>query len=128
MRILIVDDNQDAVESLSILLRMDGHDVKAVTRGDEALAYMPEIFDLIILDIKMPGVGGWEVASKFRRHGHRAVIACLSGLTQPQDIKMSMQSGCDFHLTKPIDFDKLAEVLSAAEHRANVATEKSPRP
>jgi DNA-binding response OmpR family regulator len=119
MRILIVDDNKDAVASLSHLFELEGHEVASAERADDALGFMAELFDLIIIDAKTPLLRSWDVPAKFRRHGNRAVIACTSGFDQPQNNESSMQSGCDFHLGKPVDFHQLAEVLLVAQRRAN---------
>jgi PAS domain S-box-containing protein len=104
-RILVVDDNVDAAEMLSTLLRLDGHRVWTVHDGkaalDAAQAYRPEV---ILLDIGLPELNGYEVAKLLRaREKHRhAMIIAMTGYGQERDCKRSLESGCDAHLTKPV--------------------------
>ncbi|HXY37531.1 MAG TPA: PAS domain S-box protein [Planctomycetaceae bacterium] len=104
-RILVVDDNVDAAEMLSTLLRLDGHRVWMVHDGkaalDAAQAYRPEI---ILLDIGLPELNGYEVAKSLRtREKHRRlVIIAMTGYGQERDCQRSLDAGCDAHLTKPV--------------------------
>jgi PAS domain S-box-containing protein len=104
-RILVVDDNVDAAEMLSTLLRLDGHRVWMVHDGraalDAAQAYRPEI---ILLDIGLPELNGYEVAKSLRtREKHRRLtIIAMTGYGQERDCQRSLDAGCDAHLTKPV--------------------------
>jgi PAS domain S-box-containing protein len=114
-RVLIVDDNQDAGESLGMLLSMQGCSVKVALDGLEALAdlesFEPEV---VLLDIGMPGMDGYEVARRMRARplGRAAVLVALTGWGQPEDKRRSAEAGFDDHLTKPVDPGVLSTVLS----------------
>jgi PAS domain S-box-containing protein len=105
LRILVVDDNVDAAEMLSTLLRLDGHRVWVVHDGraalDAAQAYRP---DVILLDIGLPELNGYEVAKSLRtREKHRRIIIiAMTGYGQERDCQRSLDAGCDAHLTKPV--------------------------
>jgi PAS domain S-box-containing protein len=114
VRVLLVEDNVDAVETLSELLRMWGHEVEAVLRGKEAIEVCPTFRpDVILLDIGLPEMDGYEVARRLRASGgaEGAVIVALTGYGQPQDRARSREAGFDQHLTKPIDPDTLRAML-----------------
>ncbi|HEV7999329.1 MAG TPA: PAS domain S-box protein [Planctomycetaceae bacterium] len=104
-RILVVDDNVDAAEMLSTLLRLDGHRVWVVHDGkaalDAAQAYRP---DVILLDIGLPELNGYEVAKllRTREKSRRIVIIAMTGYGQERDCQRSLDAGCDAHLTKPV--------------------------
>jgi signal transduction histidine kinase/ActR/RegA family two-component response regulator len=117
-RILIADDNPDALESLALLLECDGHEVWKATNGAEACelaaARRPE---LALLDLGMPVVDGYEAARRMRAEpwGQEMTIVALSGWGQHADVQRSRDSGFDSHLVKPASFDALAQVLSRIE-------------
>jgi CheY-like chemotaxis protein len=113
-RILVVDDNTDAAESLAMLLRVMGYDVRTAHDGVTGLAtavtYQP---DLILLDITMPGMNGHELARRLRAtpQGQRPTIIAVTALSSTEARRMSLQVGCNAHLTKPLDLDMLEEIL-----------------
>lgn len=115
-RILVVDDNVDAATTIASLLKAWGHDVQSVFNGTAALeaarSFRPEI---ILLDIGLPGISGYEVARQLRSEPalSGAVIAALTGYGQESDRNQSLEAGFDYHLTKPPD-PKLLETLLAA--------------
>jgi PAS domain S-box-containing protein len=117
-RVLIADDNRDAAESLAMLLRMDGHEVTAVHDGRDALtafrAVQPEI---ALLDIGMPGVDGYEVAREIRRdaRGRDVLLIAVTGWGQDTDKARAFAAGFDHHFTKPIDPERLNELLHAVD-------------
>jgi PAS domain S-box-containing protein len=120
-RILVVDDNVDAAEMLSTLLRLDGHRVWMVHDGKSALdaakAYRPEI---ILLDIGLPEINGYEVAQTLRtreKHRHLTIIA-MTGYGQERDCQRSLDSGCDAHLTKPVAPQALRAFLRDLDAKA----------
>lgn len=114
-RILIVDDNLDAAETLAEVLELWGHEVRAINDGPAALAeastYQPEV---ILMDIGLPGMDGHEVARLLRqRESVRPVaLIALTGYGQADDRRRAIQAGFDVHLVKPVDLDQLREVLS----------------
>jgi PAS domain S-box-containing protein len=117
-RVLVVDDNVDAAITVASLLKAWGHDVHVVHNGpaaiDAAGHYRPEI---VLLDIGLPGMSGYEVARKLRRDPqHRGVlIAALTGYGQAEDRARSHAAGFDYHLTKPPDTSMLEQLVSSPE-------------
>jgi signal transduction histidine kinase len=113
-RILVVDDNQDAAEATSVLLELSGHEVKTVGDGPEALASAPVYApDVVLLDIGLPGIDGYEVAVQLRRlpETRGACLIALTGYGQPADRARAREAGFDHHLTKPADPDELLRLV-----------------
>ena len=115
-RILVVDDNRDAAESLRMMLELLGADVRTAYNGrdaiDEFAACSPAA---VLLDIGMPDMDGYEVARTIRQRfdGHPAVIVALTGWGQANDRRRSREAGFDHHLVKPADLDALQKLLAA---------------
>jgi CheY-like chemotaxis protein len=104
-RVLVVDDNEDAAESLAALLRLFGHEVDVAFDGEQALTLAPEVRpDLVLLDLGMPRMDGHEVARRMRAApwGGRMKIIALSGFGDNADRERSLEAGCDDHLVKPV--------------------------
>ena len=112
--ILIADDNQDALESLALMLRLEGHEVHCASDGEEALALAglrrPEI---VVLDVGMPKLDGCEVARRIRAEswGRGAVLVALTGWGQEVDRRRSREAGFDMHLVKPVDPATICDML-----------------
>jgi len=114
LRILIVDDNQDAANSLGMVLDMLHIDNRISYSGKDAItlvdAYAP---DAILLDIGMPGMDGYEVARKIRQAGNDDVLlVAVTGWSQVEDRQKSCAAGFDHHLSKPVDLDGLQALLA----------------
>ena len=115
-RILLADDNNDALESLATLLQLGGHDVVTASNGALALEgaerHRPEV---VLLDIGMPVLDGYEVARRIRAQpwGRSVTLVALTGWGQDSDRRRSRDAGFDSHLVKPLDMDKLAELLQS---------------
>ena len=113
-RILVADDNSDALESLATLLELGGHEVFSASNGALALEsaerHLP---DVALLDIGMPKLDGYEVARRIRAQpwGRRITLVALTGWGQESDRRRSGEAGFDSHLVKPLDLDKLTELL-----------------
>jgi CheY-like chemotaxis protein len=109
-RILVVDDNVDAADSLSALLELLGADVRTVHGGAAALQLL-ETFeaDLVLLDIGMPVLDGYEVARRIRAHPrlHDVYLVAVTGWGQAQDRQRSTEAGFDEHLVKPVELDAI---------------------
>lgn len=106
LRILIADDERDAVLTLMMLLREEGHDARGVYSGKQALALLRDFEpDVALLDIALPELSGWEVARQIReRKGDRPLLIALSGIYKsPTDKFLSESVGFDHHLLKPYD-------------------------
>jgi signal transduction histidine kinase len=111
-RVLVVDDNRDAADSLSMLLQIQGHEVQTAYDGAQALKMASGFCaDLVLLDIGLPLMNGFEVAKRLRSGGSLARLVAVSGYGQPDDVQRSFEAGFDAHLVKPVDFDRVAEVL-----------------
>ena len=119
-RILVVDDNHDAAETLGMLLSGLGATVALAHSGPEALAAL-ETFDpdAMLLDIGMPGMDGYEVSRHVRastRHGNVLLIA-LTGWGHEDDRERSKRAGFDYHFVKPPDIDRMRSILTAHDAR-----------
>jgi PAS domain S-box-containing protein len=120
LRVLVVDDNTDAADSLALMLRLNGHEVETANDGPAALQAAPRFGpDVVLLDIGMPGMNGYEVAVRLRDQvaGQRALLVALTGWGQDDDRRRAMDAGFDHHLTKPVDLGHLNLVLHAGEAR-----------
>jgi signal transduction histidine kinase len=114
-RILIVDDNRDALESLATLMEMAGHVVKTAQDGEHALSVAPDFRpDLVLLDLGLPKLDGYEVARRIRAApwGEGLVLVALTGWSQEADRRRTRETGFNWHLVKPLDFEALTEFLS----------------
>jgi PAS domain S-box-containing protein len=111
--VLVVDDNQDAARSMALLLQLLGHTVRTRNDGAGALAAVAERRpQLILLDLGMPGMDGFEVARRLRAEpGVPPVIAALSGWGQQSDRDRTTEAGFDRHLVKPVAADELERLL-----------------
>ena len=114
-RILVADDNVDAAESLSLLLSVMGHELRTVHDGVGAVEVAEKFEpDLILLDIGMPKMNGYEAARHIRKlpWGRKAVLAALTGWGQESDKRRAEEAGFDFHFTKPVDPAALEHLLA----------------
>jgi signal transduction histidine kinase/CheY-like chemotaxis protein len=123
LRVLVVDDNPDTARSLARLLRLSGHSAHTAHDGPSALevahAERPEV---VLIDIGLPGMNGYELAERLRAEGFAAAtLIAISGYGQDQDIRRSREAGMNHHLIKPLDFDALLALL------ARPAQESAPR-
>jgi CheY-like chemotaxis protein len=113
-RILVVDDNRDAADSLGLLLRLMGNEVRTAHDGLEAVgaaaAFRP---DVVLLDIGLPKLSGYEVARRIREQegGKDKLLVALTGWGQDEDRRRSREAGFDHHMTKPVEFDALQKLL-----------------
>lgn len=113
-RILVVDDNHDSADSLATMLQLMGHDTELAHDGLEAVeraeTYRP---DLVLLDIGLPQINGYEAARRIREHqwGKHMLVIALTGWGQEEDKRRAMEAGFDHHLTKPVGFEVLEKLL-----------------
>ena len=115
LRILVADDNQDAADTLSVLLEMMGHAVRHVNDGEAAVKAAQE-FDphLVLLDIGMPKLNGYEACKRIRvlPGGTARTLVAVTGWGQPEDRRSSNEAGFDHHLVKPLDLQALSGLVS----------------
>ncbi|MES3000726.1 MAG: PAS domain-containing protein [Pseudomonadota bacterium] len=121
-RVLVVDDNQDAGDSLGQILELLGAEVRLARNGPQALetfaSYLPSV---VLLDIGMPGMDGYEVAREIRvRHPREAAtLVALTGWGQDEDRKRARDAGFDHHMVKPAELDALQLLLHSLEARTS---------
>jgi PAS domain S-box-containing protein len=112
-RILIVDDNVDAANSLAEMLQIDGHITEVVYTGRDALSRaLARPADVILLDIGLPDMNGYEVAARMRPKIGPAQLIALTGYGQTEDVRRATEAGFDAHLIKPVDFDELERIIA----------------
>lgn len=115
LRVLVVDDNEDAANMFAEVLGIWGHDVQRAYTGPIALemaaAYRP---DVVLLDIGLPGINGYEVARRLRQipHLEGVTIIALTGYGQDSDRQLAKEAGFDEHLTKPVDLVEVEQLLT----------------
>jgi signal transduction histidine kinase/CheY-like chemotaxis protein len=114
-RLMVVDDNRDALEALGLLLEVEGHEVTTSDNGTDAIKLMSERRpDIALIDIGMPMMDGFEVARLVRLNPelNGIVLVALTGYAAESDKSRALAAGFDFHLTKPLSLDKLEYILS----------------
>jgi PAS domain S-box-containing protein len=126
LRVLVVDDNVDAAQSLAMLLKDSGHQVRMAHTGptalEAALDYRPNV---VLLDIGLPEMDGYEVAKRIREQPflQNVVLVAMTGYGQDTDRQRSHEVGCNAHLVKPVEFAKVQQILATV----SVQTAKRPR-
>ncbi|WP_321885637.1 ATP-binding protein [Paraburkholderia bannensis] len=114
-RVLVVDDNRDAAESLALLLSISGHEVRVAHAGEDALA-LAAVFrpQTVLLDLGMPGLSGYDVARALRAmpDSSEMVVVALTGWGQEEDRRKTVAAGFDWHITKPADPEKIILLLT----------------
>ena len=129
-RILLADDNRDALETLARLLQLGGHEIHKAVDGVQALEAATRVRpDLVLLDIGMPGMDGYEVARRIRSQpwGRAAKLVALSGWGQESDRKRSREAGFDTHCIKPLDPQRLSMLLASLSTPVASAAEPAAR-
>jgi CheY-like chemotaxis protein len=120
LRILIVDDSRDSAESLAMLFKIAGNETHSVYDGLAAVNAAESLKpDVVLLDIGMPKLNGFEVARRIREQpwGKDMVLVALTGWGQDEDRQKSREAGFDGHLLKPVDFDALMHLLTETQKR-----------
>jgi len=114
LRVLIVDDNRDAADSLAMLLQFEGRQTLCAYSGEAALQQVATFEpQLVLLDIGLPGLDGYEVARRLKADFPKLRVIALSGYGQVEDRQRSAAAGFDAHLVKPVDLDALKRALTA---------------
>jgi len=112
-RVLVVDDNEDAADSLAMLLTVRGDEVRIAYDGAQAVEaehdFNPEV---VLLDIGLPKLSGYDVARSIRStRGDNVLIIAITGWGQEDDRRRAREAGFDHHFTKPVDFDVLLDLI-----------------
>jgi PAS domain S-box-containing protein len=114
-RVLVIEDNLDACDSLRVALTLNGHEVKTAHDGIRGLELAAEFApEVVICDIGLPGMDGYAIARAFRRHERlrSAFLVALSGYAQPEDLQRACEAGFDRHVAKPTSLDALEQLLA----------------
>jgi len=119
-RILVVDDNVDAADSLAMLFTIAGHDARVAYSSEVALELATEYRpDFVLLDIGLPGMDGYEVARRLRQRSEleNLRLIALTGYGQDTDRARSVEAGFDHHVVKPVEFESLSSLLASLAAR-----------
>jgi CheY-like chemotaxis protein len=109
----VVDDNVDAAESLAEIATMMGHVVEVAFDGPSAIAKArANPPDVVLCDIGLPGMSGYDVARALRASGHGMQLVAVSGYAQPEDVKRAVEAGFDGHVAKPVDPADIERLLA----------------
>ena len=115
LRILIVDDEEELVSALVERLKLRGFQASGVVRGDDALSFLEEEeCDVVLLDVKMPGLGGLEVIRRIKTDHPGVEVVLLTGHGSVKSVEEGMALGAFDYLMKPVKIDNLVRVLTAA--------------
>jgi DNA-binding response OmpR family regulator len=111
--VLVVDDNEDAADSLATLLGVMGYEVRIAYDGPEAIQAADEFEPAVaLLDIGLPKLSGYDIARHVReRRGDDVLLVAITGWGQEEDRRKAREAGFDHHFTKPADFDRLLELI-----------------
>jgi signal transduction histidine kinase/DNA-binding response OmpR family regulator len=124
-RVLVVDDNADAADTVAVFMRLEGHEVRTANDGFQALAtcqsFSPEV---AIVDIGLPGMNGYEVARRLRQGGSKALLIALTGYGQSEDLVRSKTAGFQHHFIKPTDPSKIQSVIAEHDYGAAAIGER----
>jgi PAS domain S-box-containing protein len=126
-RVLIVDDNHDAADSMAEVVEMLGHAADVAYDGptgiEKARANPP---DFVLCDIGLPGMSGYELARALRAEAKRAHLVAVTGYAQPEDLKAAFEAGFDHHLAKPTSVDDIEELLGDGAETIAGAADRGP--
>ncbi len=124
-RVLIVEDHADLAEAFALLVESLGHRATAVHTGEESFHQAERMDpDVIFIDLKLPGIDGYEVARRLRAAGSKALLVAFTGLPEPES--KALEAGFDRHVLKPLDSKKLAAIVDDACARRGRRGAKSP--
>ncbi len=117
-RVVIADDNRDAGDSLALLMQLEGHDVTVVTDGASAVRAIENgLPDVVVLDIGMPHLNGYEVARQVRAQRLKTItLIAVTGWGAEADKVKAFDAGFDYHFTKPVEPDELCALLRRLPH------------
>jgi CheY-like chemotaxis protein len=129
LRVVVVEDNEDARHTTIEFLRMLGHSVESASDGAEGIRVILESKpDLAVVDIGLPLIDGYELARQVRmRPELEIMLVALTGYGQPEDRDRALDAGFDVHLVKPLDFESLARVIAGLREQRDGGTERSAR-
>ena len=111
--ILVVDNDPDSADSLALLLEHWNHRVRVAYDGAQAIeVYREQKPSLVLLDIGLPGLSGYDVARKLNEEDHKSTLVALTGYAEERDRRASAEAGFDKHFVKPVDLQELRDLLA----------------
>jgi CheY-like chemotaxis protein len=119
-RILLVDDNAESTEPLSLLLQGKGHETRVSTDGEEAIAAADDFKPhCVLLDLGLPKMDGYEVARRLRErpYGEDLVLVALTGWAGKDIRSKAAEAGFDYHLVKPVNWEELERIVESASRQ-----------
>lgn len=121
-RVLLVDDNSDSTEPLSLLLQAKGHETRVATDGAEAISVADEFRpQCVLLDLGLPRMDGYEVARRLRKrpYGGEVVLVALTGWAGRDVRTKAAEAGFDYHLVKPVNWEELERIVQTTKPAAS---------
>jgi CheY-like chemotaxis protein len=116
--VVVIDDNEDATATLRDVLELEGHHVVAALDGRSGIdAALTARADVVLCDVGLPDIDGFEVARRLRAAGLRSRLVALTGYARPDDAQRALLAGFDDHLAKPADPDALMALLASTPAR-----------
>jgi CheY-like chemotaxis protein len=115
-RVLLVDDNADSTEPLSLLLQSKGHDTRVAIDGIQAIGVADDFHPhCVVLDLGLPGMDGYEVARQLRArpYGAELTLVALTGWAGKEVRAKAAEAGFDYHLVKPVNWEELEHIVTA---------------
>jgi CheY-like chemotaxis protein len=115
-RVLLVDDNADSSEPLSLLLQAKGHETRVAVDGTEAMTVADDFQpNCVVLDLGLPGIDGYEVARRLRQrpYGAQLTLVALTGWAGKDVRTKAAEAGFDYHLVKPVNWEELEHIVTA---------------
>jgi two-component system, OmpR family, response regulator len=131
LRVLVVEDHADSATSLAMLLRISGHEVRVAQDGLAALEMArSDPPDVVLLDLGLPGLDGWQVAERLRRQSapKRPLFIALTGYGREEDRRRSEEAGIELHLLKPADPVQLLRLLARFHRLLTQPGDQTPLP
>lgn len=122
-RVLLVDDNADSTEPLSLLLQTKGHDTRVAVEGEGAICVADDFHpNCVVLDLGLPGMDGYEVARRLRErpYGGDMVLVALTGWAGKEVRTKAAEAGFDYHLVKPVNWEELERIVTAADAQSRL--------
>jgi two-component system OmpR family response regulator len=121
LRVLLVDDNVDSTEPLSLLLQTKGHDTRVSADGEEAIALADDFRpDCVVMDLGLPRMDGYEVARRLRQrpYGAGLVLVALTGWAGQDVRSKAAEAGFDYHLVKPVNWEELERIVESGSRQS----------
>ena len=126
-RVLLVEDDEHLAEGIAFNLRNSGYEVETATTGEEALQTMERYaFDLVLLDLMLPGIDGLEVVRRLRRAGNTKPVLVITARNRADDTIAGLDAGADDYITKPFDLDEVLARIRGALRRQSWTKASSP--